>query len=180
MGHYEEGRYQEEQTSGEGVDRGRPDAFHTLEISDYSDIDNIKNEAGGHQGHAGRGDAVAVGAGAEEERGNVFHSEGEGGREEDSGTEGGEQGDFAGFHYPAPFAGAVVVADNRLRGLRDGIARHEDERHDVAGDGERSHAILAQVSHKHVVTGEHQDRYAALSEESGEAETELITDVSRE
>ena len=157
MGHYEEGRHQEEQTSGEGVDRGRPDAFNTLEISDHSDIDNIKNEAGGHQGHAGRGDAVAVGAGAEEKRGNVFHSEGEGGREEDSGTDGGEQGDFAGFHYPAPFAGAVVVADNRLRGLRDGIARHEDERHDVAGDGERSHAILAQVSHKHVVTGEHQD-----------------------
>ena len=121
MGHYEEGRYQKEQTSCEGVDRGRPDAFHTLEISDHSDIDNIKNEAGGHQRHAGRGDEVAVGAGAEEERVNVFHSEGESGREEDSGTDGGEQGDFAGFHYPSPFAGAVVVADNRLSALAESL-----------------------------------------------------------
>ena len=41
VGHYEEGRHQEEETSGEGVDRGRPDAFNTLEISDHRDRKSV-------------------------------------------------------------------------------------------------------------------------------------------
>lgn len=152
--HQEECGNEEDKSSCKRVDGCRDNPLNALIVADYGNIDNVENESCRHKRHSGGGDAVAVRVGAEKQRGNVFYSEGERGREEDSGADCGDQCHFAGFHYPAPFACAVVVADDRLGGLRNGIAGHEDEGHNVARDRKRGHAILAQVSHKHVVANE--------------------------
>ena len=102
----------------------------------------------------------------------------ESGRAHCAAQQGREQRDASRFPHALAVADAEVVAYDRLRRLRDGVADHERERSVVARDAERAHAVVAQVAHKGVVSHEHQHSHRKLAEHGRRAYAALVADIA--
>ena len=74
---------------------------------------------------------------------------------------------------------SVVVADNRLRRLRYGIAYHEHKRAIIASYAEGSHTVIAHVSHEYDIAHKHKNAHCRLAEQCGYSYFTLVTDITQ-
>ena len=74
---------------------------------------------------------------------------------------------------------SVVVADNRLCRLCDGIANREDHREKIASNGECGDTVLTEQRDEHVVTREHHDAHGQFGQKSGKTNACHISRIAQ-
>ena len=88
------------------------------------------------------------------------------------------QGQAEGRPHPLGLCRSVVVAQDGLCRLGDGIVYHKDDGEEVAGDAEGRHAVLAQVADEDVIAHEHHGSDGRFAQEGGEAQAHHVAYVA--
>ena len=72
----------------------------------------------------------------------------------------------------------VVETDNGLCRLDNGIENHKYDREKVAHDTECCHSVRTEVTHEHIVPGQHHHTDGCLSQECRESQTNDISAIT--
>ena len=76
------------------------------------------------------------------------------------------------------FVQAVVITDNRLCRLRNGIIYHKYNRKEIAGNAECRHSVFLQIMDEHLVADKHHAGNRHLAQEGGGTQSAHIANVA--
>ena len=152
---HEEAGCQQDKSPQKGDDSGISRTFYTLEIPDGNNIDGKEDEARSIQGESFTGNFIGRVAAVDEHGNNFLTEQNRYQCEYDTADDCRFQCQQIGMADAGFLMEPVVITDDGLRRLCNGIVYHKYNREEVARNAECRHTLFFQITYEHDVADKH-------------------------
>ena len=173
-GKYDKAEHQEDVSTKGGEDSSPGAALDALEIAYHGDVDGKEEQVNGKKGHTLDSEGMRGGIVLNEKAHQRVGEEDDKGGHHHTAHNSYSKHQTQGVAHTLPATGTIVVADDGLGRLSDGVVDHEKERTAVASDAVGSHAALAEQTTEDIVAQHEHERDGYLAKETGEAQLHLL------